>query len=234
MINNQPIALRPETQGSQITPSLSRDVNRIMHFKQLSVGAGSSIFKTQGAWLWAGSAKPSSATFKINLPTGALTTIGTIDATGGTISGDLIVTGSLLSDDGATFQTKLTLGRLSFLKNGAEKGYIKVASDSSSLTIATGDKLYITKTSASPIIAIDQDSNVILSNGSAYIAWGSSTGRRLTATGSQITCDGDFQVDGGYKIKPASTVYSGASGTFTDADAHTIRVRGELITNFSE
>ena len=208
-------------------PTNPYQVNQLGQFKQLIVGAGSSVFKAQGGWVWGGAANPSSAPFKIYLPTGALTTTGTIDATGGNISGDLTVTGSLLSDDGATYQTKLYQGELQFLKNGSVKAGIKTSSGSNGLTLRSVGSIYFTDLSGNPNAELDANSNLKFSN-DAYISWAG--GRSLTASGSKITCDGDFEVSGSYR----RGTYAGDSGTISGADGKTIRVRGGIITDLNE
>jgi len=193
-------------------------VNQFGQFKQLIVGAGAGVFKAQGPWVWGGSTVPSSAKFSIYLPTGALTTTGTINATGGTISGDLTVTGSLLSDDGATFQTKLTLGKLSFLKAGVEKSYIKTSSDSSSLTLASGSLMYYTTLAGVPIISFEQSGNIHIENTNGVIYWGASGNRSITASSSKLTVNGDFEISGSYRVGTSAGVtgslnYKDHSGT---------------------
>ena len=215
---------------------INKSFNQRMHFLEFSCGAGASTFKALKEYVWGGGSSAGTATFKIHLPTGAVTTTGTINATGGVISGDLTVTGSLLSDDGSTFQTKLALGRVSFLKDGAEKAFIKTASDSSSLQCATGSLFYVTNIIGVPLLQIDQSSNLAFSTNSK-ISWAG--GRSILADNSNMTADGNWLVLGGvratsYTRREGSTDYSGDSGTFTDGSGNTVRVRGGIITDLSE
>lgn len=204
----------------------------------LSVGSGDNIFKANSSGIYLGNSTFGSAPFRVSMAgaltatdatiTGAITATsgsftGAITATSGDISGDLTVTGSLLSADSSAYQTKIVDGKISFLKSTAEKAYIKTATDNSSLAIASGDRIYFTKTSGSPLLNIDQDSNITIAS-DAFIIW--SSGRKLTASGSKIACDGDFDVTGVYKIDDES----GDTGTFKDYDGNTITVKGGIIT----
>lgn len=204
---------------------------QLTQFKQLIVGAGTSIFKAQGAWVWGGSSTPTDAQFKIHLPTGALTTAGTINATGGVISGDLSVTGSLFSDDGSAFQTKLAQGRISFLKSNSQKAYIMTADDSASLQCATGDYFYVTKLSGIPLFRVNQNGNVEISTAGAFLRLGT---RKITDTSDSITCDGYFKTTEGMVVASGKAFGvgndGGKTGTFTDGGGNTITVKGGIIT----
>lgn len=121
---------------------------------------------------------------------------GTIYAEAGDIEGSLTVSGSLLSDS-AGYQTKIYQGKVSFLKSGTEKGFIRTPSGSNGLQISTGEKLYITKSSGSPIVEIEQGGAMRFASDS-YIRWGS--GRSINATSSSLEIDGDLVPNSNYGV----------------------------------
>jgi hypothetical protein len=185
-----------------VTQNVGNRVNEMGNFKELKIGAGSTIlFKANREGCFSGAANYSEAPLKWN-------NAGYFYATTGEIKGDFIVSGSLFSDDGSTFQTKLLEGRILFLKNGTQKAFIKTANDSASLQCATGSYFYVTNLAGTPLFSISS---------AAVIGIGAST-FHVTAP---VQTDDYFQVDS----------YVGATGTFDDNGGHTITVKGGIITD---
>jgi hypothetical protein len=222
-----------------ISPKTNYNVNQIGHFKQLVAGAGSKVFKVNDSGIFAGAVSYGSAPFKLSYA-GALTATGvditgTIDATGGAITGDLTVTGSLLSDDGATFQTKLYAGELSFLKNSVAKAGIKTASGSNGLTLKSVGSVYFTDLTGNPNAELDANSNLKFSN-DAYISWAG--GRKLTADGAKITCDGGFVTTEGIGVGSSKSFSVGSDQGSTKSETGVtnfdIVIKGGIITSFTK
>jgi len=215
----QAVALRPNI----------FQANQRGQFKELIVGSGARIFKSNAEGVFLGATNYTNAPLKMSYG-------GVLYATTGTIAGDFTVSGSLFSDDGSAYQTKIALGKVSFLKSDVQKAFLKTPSGGSGLQLASNTSIYFTDLTGNPNAELDSVSNLKFSN-DAYISW--SSGRKITAGASTITLDGDAIITEGLKakgftVRPSSTDYSGDSGTFTDADAHVIRVRGGIITNLNE
>lgn len=118
----------------------------ILNVRELSVGAGTDLFKVNREGVFVGAASFSSAPLRIPF-TGVLTATGaiisgTITATGGTISGDVTVSGSLVVGDSGSYHLKLngSNGRLE-LKSGStvQSGIYNDAS--AKLTLDTNDSI---------------------------------------------------------------------------------------------
>lgn len=167
--------------------------NQIGHFKELVAGAGSKVFKVNSAGIFAGAASYGSAPFQLSyagaLNATGVTISGVITATSGSITGDMVVTGSLYSDLSGK-RTKLADGKISFLSSTTEKGFIKQTNDNG-LTLASNGSVYFTDLSGNPNAELTSDSNLKFSN-NAYISW--SSGRKITATASNINIDGYMNV----------------------------------------
>lgn len=216
-----------------IALNVGNKVNQMGNFKELYVGAGSTIlFKSNREGCFSGAANYATAPLKWN-------NAGTFYATTGTIAGNFTVSGSLFSDDGSAYQTKLLLGKISFLKSNVEKSFLKTPSGSSGLQLATGTSIYFTDLVGTPNAELDSASNLKFSN-DAYISWKS--GRKITADASSLTLDGNCLVLGGcrstgFVYRSGSTDYDGS----TDNDIYVadssggsptkrLRFRGGILT----
>lgn len=98
-----------------------------------------------------------------------------------------------------------------------------------------GDKWYLSKRDGTPILNIDQDSNMKF-NVDATIEWGS--GRKITADAASMTADGNWLVLGGvratsYTVRIGETDYQGVNQTFTNGDGKLVTVRAGLITDIA-
>lgn len=121
-------------------------VGQIQHFKELSSGAGDTIWKVNSEGQFMGANNYTAAPFKVSYlgaltATGATVT-GTVNATGGTFSGDVTVSGSMIVGNSASYHTKLngSNGRIE-LKNGStvQSGIYNDAS--AKLTLDTNDSI---------------------------------------------------------------------------------------------
>lgn len=199
-----------------VVPPPQQDYNKIGHFMQLVVGAGTQVFKANSAGVYAGSGDFSSAPFRIGYNgsfvatnatiTGSIyatagTFTGTIYAQAGDISGDLTVSGSLKTSYSSNQAVKIADGNVDFLYGNSYKARIRTEDTGSknSLVLLSGNKLYFAKTSpdGEPIWTIDQSGNLTIGNGNASLNWGSG-GRRIIATASSIQIDGDIEPDTSY------------------------------------
>jgi hypothetical protein len=201
-----------------VASNVGNKVNQMGNFKELYVGAGSTIIlKGNKEGCFSGAVNYSTAPLKWNNAgifrcTGAFIN-GEITATGGSITGDLTVTGSLLSSDSSAFQTKLLNGKVSFLKSGVEKAFISTSAGSNGLRLASVGSVYFVDIAGMPNAEIDNSSNLKFSN-DAYISWAS--GRKITAGSASITIDGGLIVTNtGNTAKVASNgfnIYGGSDG----------------------
>lgn len=215
----KPIALRNDNFNIKRV-----DPNELGKFKEISIGSGSTIIlKANRDGCFSGGSSYGSAPLSWDRN-------GNFYATAGEIAGDFTVSGSLFSDDGIAFQTEITLGKISFLKSGAEKSFIKTASDSASLQCAVGDKFYVTLLSGVPIAYFDQNSNLRF-NVNGEISWAN---RKLTASGDKIECDGDFSIAAGQSYRRGSdSGVDAESINYKDHDGNNkvALVRGGIITD---
>lgn len=152
----------------EIVPNNSK-VNQIGNFVSLSIGAGNTVVKAQGNYLWAGYGNPSTAPFKVNRQTGALSATGAIisgaiTATGGSITGDMTVTGSITAGSSPSVVMQGSTGKLLFKRSGTERGAIYVDSSNRLQFSANGsDGMYFNSSSQ---LYIKND--IFVTNGSIY------------------------------------------------------------------
>jgi hypothetical protein len=107
-----------------VAPKTDYKVNQIGHFKQLVAGAGAKVFKVNDSGVFAGAASYGSAPFKLSYA-GALTATGanitgTVNATAGSITGDLLVGTAL----GESVLIKGSTGKIVLQYNNTAKGTI--------------------------------------------------------------------------------------------------------------
>jgi len=204
-----------------VASNVGNRVNMMGNFKELYVGAGSTIlFKANRDGCFSGATNYTGAPLKWNNAgifrcTGAYVN-GNITATGGTISGDLTVTGSLFSDDGLTYQTKLALGKISFLKSNVEKSFIKTPTGSNGLQLASIGSIYMTGMDGAPVMEFNATggSNILFSS-YGYQKW--SGDRTMTVSGSKFLFDADVEASGSVKSVGIfkQNTHDGQTATFT-------------------
>lgn len=210
---------------------------------ELWVGGGNTTFRANREGVFAGASNYTNAPFKVSYAgvlsaTGASIS-GTLTATGGSITGDLNVTGSLSSGDDSGRTIKIGSGKISIRNNDIELGYLKLDSSKSNFQIATGGKFYITKLNSGPTMTVNQDSSVEFATDS-YIKWAS--GRKITATASQIQIDGALGATGtistGGEIEAHSTLKFSSDGYIRwgggrsiTATSSAIEIDGDLVPN---
>lgn len=133
---------------------------------------------------------------------------GNMIANDATITGDFtLTTGSIITGDVDGYQVKITDGKVSFLKSGTEKSFIKTNTNGG-ITISSSSSVYFTDLSGHNNAELDENSNLKFSS-DAYISWAS--GRKLTASGSKITCDGDFVATRGIGVGSGQAYSVGGS-----------------------
>lgn len=211
--------------------------NQIGTFKELIIGAGTKVFKANSSGVFAGSSSYSNAPFKLSY-SGALiatnadisgnitatsgTFTGTIHAQAGDISGDLLVSGSLYSDNSG-WRTQLIDGQLKFKKNSTDNSYIRAASAGNGLQLASKDNIFFTNMAGTPFVTFGSNGSIQV-NSDSYIRWAS--GRSISASGSRITIDGDFGFSGNASI-------NWPSGRQINGFGDRINVNGDFETSGS-
>jgi hypothetical protein len=71
---------------------------------------------------------------------------------------------------------------------------------------------------------------IAISTAGTSISW--STGRSLKEDSDEIQCNGAFRATA-YRVKPSSTTYYGADGTFDAAGTNKLRVRNGIVTDLT-
>jgi hypothetical protein len=192
--------------------------NQIGHFKELTAGAGTKVFKVNTSGVFAGSSSYGSAPFRLSY-SGALyassvdiigkitatsgSFSGTLDAASGTfsgqlvaatgsVSGDFLVSGSLYSDSSG-WRTKLSDGQVEFLKSGTSKGFMRYSIGNDGIQIASSENIFLVKASGTPIVTISQTGGIDI-NSDSYIRWAG--GRGVTAVGDRLSFNGSISPDG--------------------------------------
>ena len=222
-----------KARNSQASSGMGVDTFRNM--KELQFGAGTSKILGNRDGFGIGGVNVLSAPFQVSYAGGLTCTganiTGAINATSGTISGNLTVTGSLFSDDGTGFQMELISGGLLFLKSSVQKGYVKTAAGGNGLTIGS-DNIFFTTNAGVNLMSIDSSGNLNFSD-SAAIKFPS--GRNVSDGGSSVNVNGDLQITGGYYVGSSG----GVSGSFYAASSsggsptHKVTVTGGIITNIA-
>ncbi len=248
---NNPVAVRKNTvQG----------INEFGNFKQLIVGAGSTIFKSNKEGVFAGGVNYSSAKLKISY-TGNLGLAGRLDFLyGSTSKGAIyvnssgIVTIESLGSAGAWFTntSQFYVKNDIVSQNGKIIAYNDIISQHGSISAltdiySTGGSMH---TNGHDIYADDASvwcykdmysthgsvwayNDIYTNNGNIH-AYGTGGGGSIYANGNFGTVDGNIYTNNGWIS--AGGYFNcqgedGSTGTFTDGGGNTITVKGGIITD---
>lgn len=173
--------------------STEANVNQIGHFKELITGAGTKILKINSAGLFMGAGSFGSAPFRVdyngNFVATQATITGTINASGGTISGDLVVTGKL-STGTSGFYVRINGNSKAFeFMSGSTVKASMYPSSSYDVNIDTSDKINLLR-QGSGVLTFDYRStgkmDITLASGSRVQG---SAGSYMEFGGSSISFD---------------------------------------------
>jgi hypothetical protein len=168
---------------------------------------------------------------------------GAVDATSGSITGPMTVTGTLTLGDSSGLQVKLRgdLGEVDFLYNSSNVGKL-LGIASGDMAITADKDLYLTANNTTQVMRLVANGDVNLRTAGTKIYWPS--GRALTDKSSYIECNGDFAATNGMGIGSGKAYSVGGSQGTTSLNfdivtrvssthyyTHSFDFRGGIITH---